>query len=111
MTFIILSATFPLSNHHYVYNMKFIINLFRKAPFFTGLLLLLISCHLTGIKDLTIWRKIPEVFWNIVIIYFIVAYCFSIYLPNIEKEKQESCTWTLIITNVIVLTMLAKFFA
>lgn len=91
---------------------KFIIGLFKKFPTATGLVLLLISCHLTGIKKLTTsFGNAPETFWNIVIIYFIITFVFlNMYLPEIEEKKRESSTWTLIITSVICLTILAKLF-
>jgi len=91
---------------------KFIIDFFKRFPTCSGLLLLLIGCHLTGIKNFTAsWATAPKVFWDIVIIYIIVVYTFiQWFLPNIEKEKRESCTWTIIIVSVITLIVLAKFF-
>ena len=69
---------------------KFIIDFFKKFPTCGGLLLLLISCHLTGIKNFTTsWATAPKVFWDIVIIYIIVVYTFiQWFLPN--KEKPSS---------------------
>lgn len=92
---------------------KFIIGFFREFPTCTGLLLLLISCHFTGIKNFTAsWAKAPDVFWDIVIIYIITAYVLiRCYLPHIDKEKRERVTWIVILTSIIVLTVFAKFFA
>ena len=91
---------------------KFIIELFRQIPFLTGFMLLLVSCHLAGIQKLTaFWKQPPEAFKNILIIYWIVAYIYIDWvLPTIEKEKRNSCTWTLIITSIVSLTILGKLF-
>jgi len=92
---------------------KFIIGFFREFPTCTGLLLLLISCHFLGIKDFTEpWAKAPKVFWDIIIIYLLVAYIFITFcIQNLEASMRERATWIVILISVIVLVTLAKLFA
>lgn len=91
---------------------KFVIDFFRKFPFCTGLLLLLIALHLAGVKDLrTPMVAIPENLFLIFAFYACAMLFFALLiLPKTEQQKREKLTWSVVVSSVFVLTLVAKVF-
>ncbi len=91
---------------------KFIIDLFRKFPVCTGLLLFLIILHLSGVKNLqTPIMAIQEELRLLLFLYcFIMALFMLFILPKIEPKKREKRTWQVVITSVLALSVIAKTF-
>ncbi len=89
---------------------KFIIDLFRKFPVCTGLLLFLIVLHLLDIKKLqTPMIAMAE---DLSLLFFI--YCFGMaffmlfILPKTKPQKREKFTWLTVILSILVLSIVAK---
>lgn len=91
---------------------NFIINFFRNYPVCTGLLLLLISLHLVGVKNLQ--TPLVAMQKNLFPLFFLYVVCMLNYmlfiLPKINQQKREKITWIVIAVMVVVLTIIAKFF-
>lgn len=91
---------------------NFIINFFRNYPVCTGLLSLLITLHLVGVKNLqtplvAMQKNLFPLFFFYVV--SMLGYMLFI-LPKIDSQKQEKITWIVIAVMVVVLTIIAKFF-
>ena len=73
---------------------KFVIDFFRKFPFCTGLLSLLIALHLTGVKDLrTPMVAMQEDLFLIFAFYAFAMLFFALFiLPETEQQKREKLT-------------------
>ncbi len=91
---------------------KFVIDFFRKFPFCTGLLSLLIALHLTGVKDLrTPMVAMQEDLFLIFAFYAFAMLFFALFiLPETEQQKREKLTWSVVVSSVLVLTVAAKVF-
>lgn len=91
---------------------NFIINFFRNYPVCTGLLLLLISLHLVGVKNLqTPLVAMQKNLFHLFFFYVVSMLGYMLFiLPKIDSQKQEKITWIVIAVMVVVLTIIAKFF-
>lgn len=91
---------------------KFVIDLFRHFPICTGLLGFLIALHIVGIKDLrTPMMEMQDDLWLLFALYCFVMMFFMLFiLPKVERQKREKLTWSVVASNVVVLTIVAKIF-
>ena len=91
---------------------KTILNLFRSSPASIGLLSLLIALHLTGVKDLR--TPMAEVSKDVLLIFglycgvmlFLVMFIWKLG----ERQKREKMIWTVVVSTVLFLTIIAKVF-
>lgn len=97
---------------YYLLMKNFIVNLFRKFPGCTGVLLLLLALHLTGVKDLrTSMVEIQDDLFLVFYLYVLGMLFFVMFLlPKVEPSKREKITWMVVVLSVLVLTIIAKIF-
>lgn len=91
---------------------KHVLNLIRKSPASMGLLSLLITLHLVGVKDLrvpmiTMQKDLLMIFGLYMGVMLFYVLCI---LPRIEREKREKITWLVVVSSVLILTIAAKIF-
>lgn len=89
---------------------NFIVNVFKDSPACTGLVLLLITLHLTGVKSLALpMSEMPKEVGLILFSYLcIMAISVLFILPKTAQHKRRKLMWQVVVTAVLILTVAAK---